>query len=144
MEVRDLPRLVAETPVGTEADVLIQRNGKSTMARIRVGELREERLARARPQEPQFGLVVQELTPDLAKTLGVPEGQGVLVVRVTSGSPAEDAGLRSGDVILEVDRKVVKTREAFEAAVRRPSVEKSVLLLVRRRDTTRFITMQGK
>ncbi len=144
IEVRDLPRLVAETPVGTETDMVIQRNGKSTAVRIRVGELREERLARARSQGPEFGLAVQELSSDLAKGLGVPEGQGVVVARVTPGSPAEDAGLRQGDVILEVDRTAVKTREAFERAVRQRSAEKSLLLLVRRHDTTRYFAMQAK
>jgi serine protease Do len=144
MEVRDLPRLVAETPVGTETDVVVQRGGKSTTVRIRVGELREERLARARPKEPEFGLAVQDLPPDLAKGLGVPEGQGVLVARVSPGSLAEDAGLRQGDVILEVDRTPVKTRDAFEIAVRQRSAQKSLLLLVRRRDTTQYVALQGK
>jgi serine protease Do len=144
MEVRDLPRLVAETPVGTETDAVIQRSGKSTTVHIRVGELREERLARTRSQEPEFGLAVQELTPDLAKGLGVPEGQGVVVARVSPGSLAEDAGLRQGDVILEVDRTPVKTREAFEIAVRQRATGKSLLLLVRRRDTTRYVALQGK
>ena len=144
VEVRDLPRLVAEAPVGTETDMVIQRNGKSTTLRIRVGELRDERLALARPQEPEFGLAVQELSPELARGLGVPEGQGVVVAGVSPGSPAEDAGLRQGDLILEVDRAVVKTRDAFERAVRQRSARKSLLLLVRRHDTTRYFAMQVK
>lgn len=144
LEVRDLPRLVAETPVGTEAEVAIQRSGKLAVVRIRVGELQEERLARAHPPRPESGLTVEDLTPELAKGLGVPEGQGVAVARVLPRSPAEDAGLRRGDVILEVDRKPVKDREAFEAAVRRPSGGKSLLFLVRRGETTRYIAMQGK
>ncbi|MFI5340754.1 MAG: DegQ family serine endoprotease [Candidatus Methylomirabilales bacterium] len=144
MEVRDLPRLVAETAVGTETDMVIQRDGKTTTVHIRVGELREGRVARARPQEPEFGLVVQELTPDLAKGLGVPGGQGVVVARVSPGSLAEDAGLRQGDVILEVDRTPVKTRDAFEIALRQRSREKGILFLVRRGDATRYIAMQAR
>jgi serine protease Do len=144
LEVRDLPRLVAEMPVGTETTVVIQHNGKSTSAHIRVGELREERLVRAHPREPEFGLAMQELTPDLAKGLGLPEGKGVVVARVSPGSPAEEAGLRQGDVILEVDRTPVNSKTAFEIAVRQRSVEKSLLLLMRRHDTTRYIAMQAK
>ncbi len=144
MEVRDLPRLVADTSVGSEVDVAILRNGKSMTLRVRVGELHEERLAQALQRDSETGLVVQELTRDLAKGLGVPEGQGVAVSRVTPGSAAEEAGLRPGDVILEVDRNPVKTREAFAAALRRRSAEKSHLLLVRRRDATRYIAMSGK
>ncbi len=144
MEVRDLPRLVADTPVGAEADVAILRNGKPTTVRVRVGELREERLAQALPRDPESGLTVQELTRDLAQGLGVPGGQGVAVSRVTPGSAADEAGLRPGDVILEVDREPVRTREAFEAALRQRSAEKGRLLLVRRRAATRYIVLGGR
>jgi serine protease Do len=143
-EVRDLPRLVAETSVGAEAEVAVLRNGKSVMVRVRVGELREQRLAQAHPQEPEFGLTVGDLTPELAKGLGVPNGQGVVVMRVAPGGAADEAGLRQGDVILEVDRSPVKTRDAFQTALRQRREGKSLLLLVRRRDTTRYIAMQNK
>ena len=66
------------------------------------------------------------------------------MARVSPGSLAEDAGLRQGDVIIEVDRRAVNTREAFEGAVRRRTEGKSLLLLVRRKDTTRYIAMQAK
>jgi len=55
VEVRDLPRLVAETPAGAEAETAIRRDGKPMTVRVRVGELRDERLAGARPQEPDSG-----------------------------------------------------------------------------------------
>jgi serine protease Do len=143
-EVRDLPRLVAETQVGTEVDVGVLRSGRPATVRVRVGELREERLARAQPQEQEFGLTVQDLTPELAGGLGVPDGQGVAVARVVAGSVADEAGLRQGDVILEVGRKPVKDRDAFQAAMRQRRPGNSLLLLVRRGDTTRYITMQEK
>jgi serine protease Do len=114
------------------------------MVRVRVGELREQRLAQAHPQEPEFGLTVGDLTPELAKGLGVPNGQGVVVMRVAPGGAADEAGLRQGDVILEVDRSPVKTRDAFQTALRQRREGKSLLLLVRRRDTTRYIAMQNK
>src|SRR3974377_904064 len=99
-----LPRLVAETPVGTDTDALVQRDGRPIRIHIRVGELREERLARTQTGGQGLGLAVQELTPDLAKRLGLPAGQGVVVAQVSPGSPADEAGLRQGDVILEVAR----------------------------------------
>ena len=143
-EIRDLPRMVAQTPVGSETEVGIQRDGQPLTVRIRVGELREERLARLRPQDPPFGLTVQDLTPEVAKDLGMPEGKGVAVTGVTPGSPADGAGLRRGDVILEANRKPVKTREEFDTVLRQRSGEGSLLFLVRRGDTTRFIAMKGK
>jgi len=143
-EVRDLPRMVAETPVGSEAEMGIQRDGKAMTVRIRLGELREERLARLRPPEAPLGLVVQDLTPELAKDLGVPPGQGIAVAHVSPGSPADEAGMRPGDVILEVNRRVVKARDEFATVLRQQSGESSLLFLVRRREGTRFIAMKGK
>jgi serine protease Do len=143
-EVRDLPRMVAETPVGSEAEVGIQRDGRPLTVRIHLGELRDERLARLRPQETPLGLVVQDLTPELAKDLGVPPGQGIAVARVSPGSPAGEAGIRPGDVILEVNRRAVKTRDEFETVLRRQSGESNLLFLVRRREGTRFIVMRAK
>ncbi len=143
-EVRDLPRLVAETPVGAEVAMGILRREKPATVRIRVGELREERVAQARSRASEYGLTVQDITPKLAQGLGVPEGQGVAVAQVMAGSAADEAGLRRGDVILEVDRKPVKTREGFEAAMQERPADKGLLFLVRRGDKTRYLAMQGK
>ena len=143
-EVRDLPRIVAEAQVGSEAEVGIQRDGKAMTLRIRLGELRDDRLARLRPQEAPFGLAVQDLTRELAKDLGVPPGQGIAVARVSPGSSADEAGIRPGDVILEVNRRPVNARDEFEAVLRQQSGGSSLLFLVRRRDSTRFVAMNGK
>ncbi|MBI2455781.1 MAG: PDZ domain-containing protein [candidate division NC10 bacterium] len=143
-EVRDLPRFVAETHVGAEVELDILRDGKSRTLHLRVGELREKRLAQVHPQDPGFGLTVQDLTPELAKGLGVPEGQGVAVTRVAPGSASEEAGIRQGDVIVEVNRKSVKTRDAFESVMRQRSGGSSLMFLVRRGDITRYIAMKGE
>ena len=143
-EVRDLPRIVAEAQVGSEAEVGIQRDGKAMTLRIRLGELREDRLARLRPQEAPFGLAVQDLTRELAKDLGVPPGQGIAVARVSPGSSADEAGIRPGDVILEVNRRPVNARDEFEAVLRQQSGGSSLLFLVRRHDSTRFVAMKEK
>ncbi len=55
-----------------------------------------------------LGVAIQKITPDIADSLGLEEGQGVLVSDITEGSPADRSGLRTGDVILEVNRRVVK------------------------------------
>jgi serine protease Do len=112
--------------------------------RIRVGELREDRLARLRSQDPPLGLTIDDLTPEVAKDLGVPEGKGVAVIGVTPGGPADAAGLRRGDVILEANRRPVKTREEFELVLRQRAEQGSLLILLRRGDTTRYIAMKGK
>jgi serine protease Do len=143
-EVRDLPRLVADTPVGTEVEVGILRDGNGKTVRVRVGELREERLVRGRPPDLELGLTVHQLTPELAKKLGTSGTSGVVVVRVAPGSPAEEAGLRQGDFVLEVNRKLVSTLEEFQAALRERPATGGLLFLVRRGETRRYFAMRGK
>ncbi|HEY3585547.1 MAG TPA: PDZ domain-containing protein, partial [Myxococcaceae bacterium] len=60
-----------------------------------------------------LGVSVVDLTPDVARTFGRPSYSGVVVSEVVSGSPAQRAGLRTGDIILEVDRTPVQKAQAL-------------------------------
>jgi serine protease Do len=68
--------------------------------------------------------------------------QGVLVSGVEPGSPADDAGLRRGDVIVEVNRKGVKDVEAYNKELKATGAAKSVLMLVRRGENTIFLALK--
>jgi serine protease Do len=145
-EMEELPRAVAGTQVGTVAEVVVLREGKRKTLEVEVGRFPDEpRVARGgrEPSEETaeaFGMLVQELTPQIAEQLGVEESEGVVVTRVQRGSAAGEAGLRRGDVILEVDRQGVANVEEFEE--RLGAAEKGALLLIRRGDNTLFIAMQ--
>jgi serine protease Do len=60
-----------------------------------------------------LGVSVVDLTPDVARNFGRPSYSGVVVSEVVSGSPAQRAGLRAGDIILEVDRTPVQRAQAL-------------------------------
>ena len=70
-----------------------------------IAELNEEVMASAPEKEKDFGLTVQNLTPEIGQSLGLKRAQGVVITAVERGSPADDAGLRRGDVILDIDRE---------------------------------------
>jgi serine protease Do len=61
---------------------------------------------------------------------------------VQPGSPAEDAGLRRGDVVLEVNRKPVGTVDKYSEEMKKTAEGKSVLLLVRRGENTVFLALK--
>jgi serine protease Do len=109
-----------------------------------VGRLEEpeaEVVAKAGPAGASaFGLRVQDVTPELAEQLGLEEPTGVVVTAVASGSPAEEAGLRRGDVILEVDRYEVKN--SAELQERLEEADEGTLLLVKRGDATLFMPLK--
>jgi Do/DeqQ family serine protease len=67
---------------------------------------------------PWLGLSVQELDPRLTGYFNIPEGQGVLVSEVSENSPAEEAGIRAGDVATAVGKRRVTSNEAYHATVR--------------------------
>jgi serine protease Do len=143
-EMSDLPRIVAGTEVGRTAKVTVLRDGERKNFKVTVGALEEPKesaLAEAeRGTANEYGLLVQDLTPEIAKSLGVEEEYGVVVTGVQPGSPAAGAGLRREDVILEVDKQPVRNVGELEA--RLGSAENGALLLVRRGDATVFIPIK--
>ena len=140
----ELPRVVASTPVGEEVDLVVIRAGKRKTLRVAVGALDEgEKLASAeKPEsgETAFGLRVQDLTPEIAEQLGAEDEKGVVVTGVEPGSAADEAGLRRGDLIVEVDRSAVS--DTGELRQRLADAGNRALLLVRRGDATIFVPLK--
>jgi serine protease Do len=139
----ELPLLVARTPVGKVAKVKVLREKDTETLSVKIGELKEEGEVVASGKEEGFGLTVQPLTPDIAENLGMSsDAKGVVVSGVEPGSAADDAGMRRGDVILEVNREAVKDVSSYRKALKGTAKGKSVLFLVRRGDNTIFLAMK--
>jgi serine protease Do len=160
-EMRELPRVVAETPVGDTVDVTVIRRGEERTIEVTLGELEvaeEEGLLAARPgAEPpggegaetgrleRLGFELAPLGEDLRREYDIPRGiDGVVITDVERGSPAAEEGLEAGEVIVEVDQETVSSpsqvAERVEAA--REAGRGSVLLLVSRAGDMRFIALQ--
>jgi serine protease Do len=85
-----------------------------------------------RPAHPDVGMELEDITPEIAKELGLPEkATGAVITSTAYGGPADQAGLARGDVILEVDRKAVRSADDFFAVVKD---KKSYLIRVRQMD----------
>ena len=142
----DLPRLVARTPVDKKVSVVLVREGKRKTLQTVVGQLDEPEITRASAPKPSegasaFGLSVQNLTPELAQQLGLESGAGgVVVAGVEPGGPAGEAGLRRGDVIVEVDRHEVNDTRDLEK--RLGETDERALLLVRRGDSQLYVPIK--
>jgi len=81
----------------------------------------EEKQAQAAPEESEespLGLVVRELDANLAKRFRLKETQGVLVLQVEQGSAAADAGLRPGDLILEINGLSVQSLKDYQKIIK--------------------------
>jgi serine protease Do len=142
-ESTELPTLVAREKIGQEVPVVVMRDGKEEAVTIRIAEMKDEEEQVASGESEAYGLTVQNLTPEIAESLGIGvDVQGVLVSGVEPGSPADEAGLRRGDVIVEVNRKPVKDVDAYSKEMKGAGPGKSVLLLVRRGENTVFLALK--
>jgi serine protease Do len=140
---RDLPRLVAGKPVGSAVEVAFLRGGKRQTVRLTLGEFPEERLAARSKEEEGLGLTIRDLTPDLAREIGVPETGGVAITAVEPGTEAERAGLKRGDRIREVNRRPVASAAEVREALREFGRGGAVLLLVRRGERSLFAALKA-
>jgi serine protease Do len=139
--------LVADTPVNKKVRVGIVRSGKARDLYVTMAERpAEDALQRqSRPATTVLGVRVESVTGETAKDLGIEEKEGALVVDVLEGGAGDEAGLRRGDVIKEVNDRPVKDTLEYDAAVQRArerSPQKPIVLLVKRGDSTRFIAVQ--
>lgn len=143
-EMDQLPRLVAATEVGKKAKLGFIRDGKHFEVDTVVGELKDETMeAQAAPEvEKTFGLVVQNITPEIGRHLNLKDRRGVIVTDVQRGSPGEDADLRPGDIIKEINKKPVKNVADFKEIIKRASLKEGIVLLVKRENVTFYAVMR--
>lgn len=133
----ELTRIVGTTPPGQKVKVRLLRDGKPVEATVEISEHAESAVAAAadNPDAPDgkgLGLVVKTLDKDDAGRLGIRAQQGVIVDDVDDDGPAAETGIRTGDVVLEVNRMPVASPADFAAAVARVKPGDSVLLLLLR------------
>lgn len=144
----ELRNKVSATAPNTEVTVGYLRDGKEQTAKVTLGEFENKNAVKDKNsnsgdevQQGKLGVTLQPLTPQIAQQLGL-KGitEGLVVADVQAGSPAEDAGIAQGDVILQVNRQDVKTVDDVKNAVAK-SKNNSVLLLINRQGQTIFVTI---
>ena len=131
---RDLTNLAAGLGVGDTADVTILREGKQKTLQVKIGK-RPVTMAAAsqqhgRQQEGKYGLEVTELTPDIARRFQIDDVSGVIVVGVEADGRAAAAGVKKGDIIIEVNRVNVESVKDFKALISQK--EDGISMLVKR------------
>lgn len=132
-ESSDLPILVAATKVGSTVPVEVSRKGKSETIEVTIGQMEEERQANnLTANKSEWGLALRDLQPEERMQASLKAGEGVLVADVQPGSPAAEARVQAGDVILEVNQNPVGSVEALKKEVDQAKAGKPLLLLLKR------------
>ena len=141
--MEQLPKIVAQTTPDTNVGVVVIREGKTMTLNVRIAILKEgdQKVAKAQPQD-SLGMQGQDITPELAQSLGLDTDEGVLVSDVTAGQSAAEAGIKRGDVIIEIDKNPVKNMADYERSLGAIRKGRTVLFLIRRGGTTIYIAVK--
>lgn len=157
-EMRSLPRVVAETPIDKQVEIVYWRDGEEHRSGIAVGELEkaeEEGLITAglRESSPSsrgtvienLGLTLNPIDSQARQDYSIPaDVDGVLITDVKSVSEAGEKGLLTGDVIVEINQQAVTDPEKAKDVINtaREAGRSSVLLLINREGDSRFIALR--
>jgi len=143
----DLPRLVGSTPVGSRAVVTVWRKGAQQDIAVSIVELEDEKVKKLPVKKPKaeqapnaIGLHVSDLSGAQRKELKIESG---VVVEAAEGAAAR-AGLRPGDLILQLNNVEVKDAKQFNAMVAKLDPRKSAAVLVRREETTQYLVIKPR
>jgi len=161
-EMRELPRLVAETNIDSKADIVFWRDGKSKKGKVVVGELEKAEdnglIAGAQPTSKtgeseggveleDFGMTIVELNRTLRENFDIPSDvEGVIITSIKPGSEAYNKGLIEGDVIVEANQSRINTTADMIKVIEDVSKSKrsSILLLIQNDGDVRFIALKMK
>jgi serine protease Do len=154
-EMRDLPRIVADTPVDKEVEVVILRKGQELTKTVKIARLVETE----EPQKTSVDTGTPEKTPP-TKALGLEmsslsqelrerykfndDAKGVVVTQVESGSAADDKQVKPGDLILQVGQQVVTAPEDVTKRLdelRKGGTKQALLLLSNGQGELRFVAI---
>jgi serine protease Do len=142
-EMSELPFIVASTPVNKTVLVEVMRGDRKKSIKIKIGELKEEGEAKAEIEEKSdLGMTVEKITPELVRQFGLSERSGLVVVHVENNSPAERAGIRQGDIFVEIDQEPIKEISKYREKLQEYEKGDTILFLVKRKGTTLYLTLK--
>ena len=143
-ESRDLPKIVASTPVGKDVPVGIVRNGKDQTVTVKLGLLddgvKKASLEKGGPDDTPkpavqaaLGMQLSQLTEDVRKKFNIKDTvKGVAIIGVDTGSPANDKAIKAGDIVVEINQNAVTDPADMALKIKaiKDTGKKSALLLV--------------
>jgi len=140
---QDVVREVLKKKVGQKVNFVILRDGKRTEVSLTTAQMPEKIGERgpAKPVREWFGLRVSNVTPDIAKQMGLTKTEGVVITGVEPNSVAQGAGLKAGDIILEVNRQKIFNQNEYRNAMEKTKPDEGVLFLIDRAGSAFFVTL---
>lgn len=149
-EGNELPRYVAATPVDKNVKLTIFRNGQKIEIELTVGKLKDGKEGSSDTssngkENEKIGISVEELNKDTANKPGMRDAKGVVVGSVKPNSPADEAGVTPGSIIIEINGKRPQSVSEFNAVTKNIKTGDIVRLLLRRQDgSIHYVAMKAE
>lgn len=149
-DVSDLRNRIAMLPPDTKAILHIQRGGREKMLQITIGQQPEsfgnqtKNANKKQDSLDQYGLTLQELTPELAERFDYDRKSGLIISDVESGSPAATAGLKPGYLVEEINRQPVRSIKDLNKVLQQGANTEKILLRVRSGSYSTYIVLTAK
>jgi serine protease Do len=138
-----LRNFVALQKPGTKITLTLIRSKQMQDVTVEIGAQTQTESGDEKAQtKSALGFDVQTLTPELAKSLNLPDEGGVIVTKVDPSSPASLVGIKKGAVILAVNQVKVDSKEEFEQQILQNPPEKPFLFLIRQGGVMRYISLR--
>ncbi|HET6675468.1 MAG TPA: Do family serine endopeptidase [Nitrospiraceae bacterium] len=151
MDSGHLKNLIAVATIGSKHRLEVVRDARIMQAELVVQEAPRERNKRAQVEasesivaHPLSGVMVDDVTPALARQMELSANSGIVVTDVEEGSSAEVSGLQPGDLILELNRQPVPNFNAFQRLAEPLKPSDLALLLINRQGTVLYIPIQSE
>lgn len=144
----DLQEEILKHEVGDKIELLILRDNKEMVVKVKLARMPEdtgEFIGSSMYSRNWRGMVLQDITPELASKYKLSDDtQGVIIIEVQRNTPASDAELRVGDVILGINNISIHSLKEFNKIIDKIHDEEDVVLIVKRRYYTFFVSLEGE
>ena len=141
-DTHELLVLIASFRVGDRVKIKALRDGREQLFTVVVTERKDHMESATSATDQGFGINVRDITPEIAKYLGLKETKGVIVAEVEPGSPADEVGVQTQDIILQVNKVPVNTVKEYQRELTKVDSKGSILLLVKRGKATFFVVIR--
>lgn len=139
---RELTRIIAGFHVGEVVKITVFRDGKEKTFNVKIAKREEtERVAIGIPPKEQdvFGIGVSNLTTETARRLNLRETQGVVVTGVQPNSQGEDKGIKTRDIIKEINHQSINTVDEYKDAIKKVKKGDTVSMFIKRANSGFFV-----
>ena len=134
---RELSGIIANTLVGKKTKIILLRNGEKRTVMVKLTKRSDDEMVAGKKDQTnsRLGVSVTDLTQEIIRQFGLEDNEtGVFVTEVDSQSKGDRAGIQAGDIIKEVNRKIIKNQRDYTQQLKKTKISDSIMFLIKRRN----------